>query len=362
LDIQLQSEWGFDFQESVLMSRVELKDLVADAADLLVQKHGFTRTGRKFIRQDELVRSAWFRPTGFGRFELLFDLGIAGISLILPEKPASPGPSEKWVVGLNARDLRPKEVPAMAWLTLTKGKYDQEVRKHSRNLCERVADEFLLKYSSAEEFYQWVRGSALELLKDPNTDNEWRRLKLWPANPLLLFELAGVYAAHLGKSDDASMLRQAALDDAIVYRIDAIPRIITSIAEAGGREGRPWAMDKAVLVDELRKAADHGAHRGITASNIRFMLGRDFQVPGKVYSVPAETFLRFYRRRLGQLSPGIFEYKEVERLVKFLEDAQPSGDLEMLPVTNKDGMRAKTIVLVNSDTQSVAFWSTMWQF
>lgn len=336
---------------------------MTDAADLLVRDQGFTRTGRKFICEDELVRSAWFRPTGFGGFDLLFDLGIAGISVILPVMPAAPAPSEKWVVGLNAMHLRPEDVPAMAWLRLTKGRYDEEVRKQSRRLCERVAEEFLLKYSSAEEFYLWVRASALELFKDPDTANQWRRLKLWPSNPLMLLELAGVYAAHLRKSEDASMLQQAALNDAITYRVDyAIPGVIASIAEAGGHEGRPWTMDKPTLVEELRKAVDHGVNRGISASNVRYMLGRGFEVPGKIYSVPAESLLHLYRRRLERLSPGIFEYNEVERLLKFLEDSGPTRDLELLPVTRKDGVFTKTMALVSSKTQTVVFWSTMWQF
>ena len=347
-----------------MTSRVELKDLVADAAESLVRRHGFTRTGRKFIREDELVRSAWFRPVGFGKFEILFDLGIAGISVILPEQPTSPEPSEAWVVRCSASKLRPKEVPAMAWLKLSKGRYDEQVRKQTGHLCERVASEFLLKYSSAEKFYLWVRGSALELLKDPSADNEWRRLKLWPSNPLPLLELAGVYAAHLGKPDDAAMLLQAALDKAIATRVDyAIPRVVASIAEAGGREGALWTMDKPRLVEELRKSADHGVNRGITASNIRAILGRGFEVPGKVYSLPAESLLRLYRGRLERLSRGAFEYKEVQRLLKFIEDYGPSGDLELLPVTDKNGVSTRTIALVNSsNTQSVAFWSTMWQF
>jgi hypothetical protein len=343
-------------------SRVELKDLVADASDLLVRGHGFTRTGRKFIREDELVRSAWFIPTGFGRFDLLFDLGIVGISVILPEKSARPASSERWVVRLNAMNLRPKDVPAMAWLTLTKGQYDREVRKQTRHICERVTDEFLLKYSTVEEFYMWVRGSALEILRNPNADNEWRQLKLWPSNSTMLLELAGVYAAYLGKSDDENMLQQTALDDAIAVGVDyAVPRIIASIADAGRRQGRSWAMEKPQLVEELRKSVDHGVNAGITSSAVRRMLGRDFEVPSHVYNVPGESFTRIYVLRQEKRSRGTFEYEEIQRLLDFTRNAGPSTNLEMLLVTTKNG-RMKTMALVDSGSQSVVFWSTMWQF
>lgn len=210
-----------------MTSRVELNDLVADAADLLVQGGGFTRTGRSFVREDELIRSACFTPVGLGRFEILFNLGISGISVVLPK-------NEKWVVSCSASQLRPKEVPARAWLTLTKGAYDEEVRNHARRVCEYVADEFLLKYRSADDFYLWVRSSALELFRDPRADNEFRRLKLQPFNVVGPLELAGVYAAHLGRGDDAIMLQNAAIEFASTHGIDyAIPRVIANITDAG---------------------------------------------------------------------------------------------------------------------------------
>jgi hypothetical protein len=51
---------------------VELKDIVADAANLFVQGHEFTRMGRRFVREDELIRSVCFMPVGLGRFEIVF--------------------------------------------------------------------------------------------------------------------------------------------------------------------------------------------------------------------------------------------------------------------------------------------------
>jgi hypothetical protein len=205
---------------------VQLKDLVADAADLLVKGHGFTRAGRNFIREDELVRGLRFRTGVSGSFEILFDLGITGISQIGPK-------TDKWTVGGSASQLRPKEIPARAWMRLTEGAYDEEVRKAVHHVCERIAVDFLLKYRSGEEFFLWVRETALELFESPEAENEFRRLKLHPLTPTRLLELAGVYAAYLGKSDDASILREAAIEFASSHGIDyAIPDIIANIADA----------------------------------------------------------------------------------------------------------------------------------
>lgn len=209
---------------------VELKDIVGDAADLLVQGHGFTRAGRRFVREDELIRGVSFVPVGLGRFEIEFSLGISGISVVLPK-------NEKWVVSCSASQLRPKEVPASAWLKLTKGAYDEEVRNHARRVCEWATDEFLLKYRSADELYVWVRANALELFQDPRADNEFRRLKLQPFNVVGPLELAGVYAAHLGKAGDAIMLQNAAVEFASTHNIGyAIPRVIANIADAMGNK------------------------------------------------------------------------------------------------------------------------------
>ncbi len=215
--------------ESAVTLMVELRDLVADAAKLFVQNHGFTRTGRNFVRQDELVRVVRFRPVGLGGFDIVFNLGIAGISEVLPK-------TDRWVVSCSAINLRPEGVPAVAWLRLTKGAYDEEVREHTKRVCESMADGFLLKFRDADEFYIWVRDSALELFRDPRADNEFRRLKLQPFNVVGPLELAGVYAAHLGKADDALMLQNAAIEFATARGIDWVPRIIANITAAGSRE------------------------------------------------------------------------------------------------------------------------------
>jgi hypothetical protein len=209
---------------------VELKDIVADAANLLVQGHGFTRTGRRFVREDDLIRSVSFMPDGLGRFEIVFSMGISGISVAIPK-------NEKWVVSCLAGQFRPKEVPARAWLTLTKGAYDEEVKKHARRVCECVVDEFLLKYRTVDEFYLWVRANALELFHDPRADNEYRRLKLQPFNVVGPLELAAVYAAYLGRTDDSIVLQNATIEFASAHDIDyAIPRVIANIADASRHE------------------------------------------------------------------------------------------------------------------------------
>jgi hypothetical protein len=50
-------------------------------------------------------------------------------------------------------------------------------------------------------------------------------------------ELAGVYAAHLGKAGDAIMLQNAAVEFASTHNIGyAIPRVIANIADAMGNK------------------------------------------------------------------------------------------------------------------------------
>lgn len=137
-----------------MTSRVELKDIVGDAEDLLVRQHGFTRSGRRFLSEGELIRSVWFTPVGGGRFEIQFDLGIAGIS-------AFSSKSQTWIVRCSGSRFRPKDVPARAWLTLTKGAYDEEVRKHAWQICECITGEFLLKYRNASPFPLRIRWSLL---------------------------------------------------------------------------------------------------------------------------------------------------------------------------------------------------------
>jgi hypothetical protein len=87
----------------------------------------------------------------------------------------------------------------VAWLRLTKGEYDLEVRKHSRDVCEQSAGEFLLRYWTAEELCLWVCDCALDIVRDPRSSNDFRRLRLQPFNVVGPLELARVYAAYLGR-------------------------------------------------------------------------------------------------------------------------------------------------------------------
>jgi hypothetical protein len=222
---------NFIFRKGVVTSALALRGLVADAADLLVHRLGFTRDGRMFLRKDELVRGVFFRPGIQGRFGIEFRLGIADIS------ETSPG-VERWVMLCSASQLRPDDVPAVAWLRLTKGAYDAEVRKASAAVCTRVAKEFLVKHETRHELYHWVHSSALQLLKDPRAENEYRRLKLDPHNLTRLLELAAVFAAYLGLSSDAGMLTQVATEYAAEHGVDyVIPGIITNVVAAGKRHG-----------------------------------------------------------------------------------------------------------------------------
>jgi hypothetical protein len=193
----------------------KITDLLVQGGDLFAKTNLFGASGSRF------------QPAGLGKFEILFDLGISGISTFSTK-------AQTWVVRCSARNFRPKGVPVQAWLILTKGAYDETVRSHAREVCESLTDDFLLKYETAEEFYQWVRENALQLLNDPRADTDFRTMRLQPFNVVGPLELAGVYAAFLGKNADAEMLRQAAIEFAAAHGMEyAIMRVSGSISTAG---------------------------------------------------------------------------------------------------------------------------------
>jgi hypothetical protein len=166
------------------------------------------------------------------------------------------------VVSSLASQFRPKEVLARAWLTLTKGAYDEEVKKQARRVCECMVDEFLLKYRTVDEFYLWVRTNALKLFHDPRADNEYRRLKIQPFNVVGPLELAGVYAAYLGRTDDSIVLQNSAIEFVTTHDMEyAIPRIIANIAEAARHKEGLSAEGRAQF--DTRAGQAPPAQRGV---------------------------------------------------------------------------------------------------
>jgi hypothetical protein len=211
--------------------KARFKDLVADQTQLLVLDHGFTLVGRRFIREDELIRSAWFVPgatlPGRFRFDILFDIGIAGLSSFSSK-------AQLWVVRCSASQLRDIDSLPAVHLELTAGADDERLREGVRLICSYVTDNFLMRHKTAEDLYRWVCSNVIEFLNDPNYDNDFRRLRLNPWNVIPRVELAAVYAAHLGRYDDAASLEAMAIDYARTHRLrEAIPGIKANIAAAG---------------------------------------------------------------------------------------------------------------------------------
>lgn len=115
-------------------------------------------------------------------------------------------------------------------------------------------------------------------------------------------------------------------------------------------------MDNSKLLEELRKSVNRGAVKPAIIG----IIGEDFRIPDGNYAISGESLFRTYRRRLGRAIPESFEYNEIQRLLNAIEEVGISNDFELFPV-EKNG-ETKVIVLADSDTQTVVYWSEMWKF
>jgi hypothetical protein len=208
---------------------IQFKDVVASASASLTRDHGFQANGRMFTREDdELIRSVRFAPGSSTarsfRFEVICNLGISGVSSVSPK-------SAEWVVSCNLSHVPASGDLPKTWFELTKGPGDDAVERNVTLICAHVFDNFLLMHESAEGMFLWVRDNALEFLGDPQADNDFKRLRLWPWNVMPRLELAGVYAAYLGRKEDAEYLESVATGYAKTHGMrHAIPVMHANIA------------------------------------------------------------------------------------------------------------------------------------
>lgn len=212
---------------------VQFKDVIAAATASLTHDHGFQVNGRMFTREDDLIRSVLFAPgsstAGNFRFEVICDLGISGLSSVSPK-------SSERIVRCNVSHVPLGGDLPETRFELTKTREDEIVKYNVSVICAYVFDDFLLRRQSAEEMFMWVRDNALEFLADPQASNDFERFRLWPWNAKGRLELAGIYAAYLGRGEDAEFLKDAAIEYAKTHGMRyAIPDISANIAAAAAR-------------------------------------------------------------------------------------------------------------------------------
>lgn len=210
---------------------VQFRDLIAAASSSLARDHGFrAHGGRSFTREDELIRSARFAPgaslAGSFQFEVVCDLGISGLSSISSK-------SSEWMVRCSVSHVPRDDGLPRSGFELTGAPEDEVVVQDVAKICKVVFDRFLLRHETADDMFLWVRDNALQFLDSPQVDNDFKRFRLSPWNIVPRLELAGVYAAYLGRSEDAERLRDAAIQYARTHGLRyAIPTVSANIAAA----------------------------------------------------------------------------------------------------------------------------------
>ena len=216
--------------------KIEFRALVDELGEQLVNEHRFQRTGYRFIRDDGVMRSAWFKrgtsTRGEFHFDILFDLGLSGLSTFSSEAQA-------WVVRADASGMR--SAPGQRRLKLRLTGDDEQLASGLRQLCSVIYDDFLLRHDTSEDLYRWVRQSAISFSADHTVQDDFARFELQPWNAVVRLELAAVYAAYLGDLDDATQLVTLAAERArSIGRRDAVVKIQQSVADAAHTAGYRW--------------------------------------------------------------------------------------------------------------------------
>ncbi|MBS2966853.1 hypothetical protein KGA66_27710 [Actinocrinis puniceicyclus] len=191
----------------------EIKDLAAVVAQIMVKEHGFTKKGRLFLREDNLLRSVIISPskaaaTGSYRFDVALNLGLLGLS-------SSSATRSEWVVSATAGKIRMMRDRSARRLEITgNDEEDSRVKAELIELLQALSDDFLLKPSSPADLIELVVSGA----------DDFKRLDLWPWNELARLELACVYLEYVGESQRAHKLEERALHLSIEQGVDYFPK------------------------------------------------------------------------------------------------------------------------------------------
>lgn len=195
-----------------------IKRLAESAAAILCVEHGFTRSraGTRFVSESPLLRSVWLHPMSFARpgsycFDVLFDLGIPGLSTFSPR-------AQIWIVRANGSGIRSDR---RGHFELTGADTDLAEENLALETLTSGLREFLQAYKTPQDLYTMVKGNAVAFIEHGmQSDNEFKQLRLQPWNVVPRLELAAVYGAFLGDDAGADYLIDRAVEYAALKRIN----------------------------------------------------------------------------------------------------------------------------------------------
>lgn len=183
---------------------------LADQIRNFAKDAGFTVRGSLLVKEDSLIRTMQLDVLQNAstpertRFDLLFDVGIPGISAFTAR-------SRKWVLRCYGSKIPGNPEATDEDFVLTGESADTQVRQVAMSRARQACEEFLMRFEDDRSLCLFVRDNALRFATEGvEPHDDYRRLQLYPWNALARLELAGVYAAFLGRETDADSLQEAA--------------------------------------------------------------------------------------------------------------------------------------------------------
>lgn len=199
---------------------------------------GFVRKGGLLLRQDRVLRGVVISQSqadgDWATFFVNFDLGIP----VLSEAGAR---RSRHVLRCSGNRFASRELGFTGSFELRRGAGDEEVLDVVRRTAEAVSERFLLRYPDEDALFETVYRAATGFMDEgPGAADELTRLELNPWNVMARLELAGVYAAFLGKDEVADVKQRARAyptgrNASLDYLVGPMMATIDSAAALSGR-------------------------------------------------------------------------------------------------------------------------------
>ncbi len=197
-----------------------LMRLVEKASEYLVDGQGFKLRNSRFTKVDGLARSVWFWPAknataALYSFDVLLDLGIPALSPISAK-------AQEWVVRASCdKAYRRLELTPRLRFAFQSDVYDPAVEEAVLTAMRAISEAFFLRLDTPRELYEFVKRNAEEFASTGMAaDNEFKQYDLMPWNAVPRLELAAIYGAYVGHSEEAAVLEANAIAHATKYGID----------------------------------------------------------------------------------------------------------------------------------------------
>ena len=168
---------------------------VDESSRFLVEGHGFERKGKVFLREDSLLRRVQYAPSRTAkadaqRFDIWIDVGVAGVSEL------GTGPGSDFVRASVGKIHRMSD-RQNSHLEIDGSARGSEVAAAATGVLRKVCESVILPLSGPEALLDLVYVQR----------ERFKQFDLWPWNEVPRLELAGVYAAHLGRLDVVEEVR-----------------------------------------------------------------------------------------------------------------------------------------------------------